>query len=95
MSEKTIRISEMISSDLAFRNNADSLFDKLDSSQYDKIKLDFLDVKSISRSFAHEYSIRKKNSRKIIVEVNMPKNIEKMLRIVEKIPEISECNYRG
>ena len=91
--EKTIEIRTMISSDLAFRNNANTFFDEVNNIPFEKIYIDFSGIKSISRSFAHEYSIRKKNSKKLINEINMPENIEKMFRIVNSINDIKEIDY--
>ena|GEM_PF-6117528 len=46
-------------------------------------------VRSISRSFAHEYTVRKASSSKYIREINLPLNVSKMLKIVRssKKPE--------
>ena len=60
---------------------------------FEKIYIDFSEIKSISRSFAHEYSNRKKKTTKLITEINMLENIEKMFRIVNSISEIKEFNY--
>ncbi len=77
----TVRIAEKISADLALRNVADDFFD-LESLPSNNLTVDFAGVRSISRSFAHQYTTRKKTSSKLINEINMPDNVVKMLEIV-------------
>ncbi len=78
----TVSIVERASADLALRNVANSFFDWLENLQADKVIVDFAGVRSISRSFAHEYVKRKKSSQKSISEVRVPVNVTKMLRII-------------
>ncbi len=79
-----IKISEVLSKDLALRNNANILFKKLDSVKSDKIVLDFKNVESITRSFAHQYKENKLKSNKLILEENVPLNISKMFVVVSR-----------
>jgi len=79
---KVIRVKDAISADLALRNNADSFFDDIENSRYDEIVIDFAEVKSISRSFAHQYQIRKKASKKMIRETHVPEHVAKMFRVI-------------
>ena len=79
-----IRIDKQIAVDLALRDSADKFFDSLDSLEQNKIIIDFNDVKSISRSFAHQYSLRKNMCKKTIKEVNVPVDVKKMLKIVSE-----------
>lgn len=81
---QTVRMAEAISPDLMFRGIANSFFNRLERTKADCFMLDFTDIRSISRSFAHQYILRKKASRKKITEVNMPNNVFKMLNIVER-----------
>lgn len=83
MKERIIRIIEEASSDLVLRDIADFIFDKLEIMPDQKIQIDFSNILSISRSFAHQYTLRKRKSKKIITEINIPENIEKMLRVVD------------
>ena len=83
-SSRKIEISKIISPDLALRMVADSFFDKLEIFPEKNLIIDFSGVKSITRSFADEYDIRKMQSQKEIVEVNMPTKIRKMFDIVKK-----------
>lgn len=82
--ESTIRIDTVLSSDLALRNNANYLFEKIESEHEPKIIVDFSNVRSISRSFADQYVRRKKESKKMITEMNVPVNIAKMFDVVNK-----------
>ncbi len=79
----TVSITEKVSRDLALRDVADSFFDWLESLPTDKVIVDFAGTRSISRSFAHQYVQRKKSSHKSVSEVQVPINVEKMLRIIE------------
>ena len=76
-------ISERVSKDLALRGIVDVLFDYIESLKESEVVIDFSEVTSITRSFAHQYSLRKKSSKKNISEANMPVNIRKMFDIVE------------
>ena len=78
----TVRITEKISADLALRNVADDFFDLIESLPSNNLTVDFVGVRSISRSFAHQYTARKKITSKLINEINMPDNVVKMLEIV-------------
>ncbi|NMA44901.1 MAG: STAS-like domain-containing protein [Candidatus Diapherotrites archaeon] len=82
-----IKISEVLSKDLALRNNANVLFKKLDLMKSEQIILDFKNVESITRSFAHQYKKNKQNSNKLIIEENVPLNISKMFIVVSKSPK--------
>ena len=82
-SDKIIIISEKVSKDLALRDIADALFDDIESLTESAVVIDFSEVTSIARSVAHQYSLRKKSSKKAISEINMPINIRKMFDIVE------------
>jgi len=79
-----ILIKEQISVDLALRNTVTVFFEHLELLPEKEIIIDFADVKSISRSFAHEYLTRKNQSKKNIIETNVPENVKKMFQIVEQ-----------
>ena len=82
MADKVIKIKDEISSDLALRLSASSLYSKLEALDENEIRIDFDGVLSISRSFAHEYMTRKLKSNKKIIEINVPDNVHKMFRDV-------------
>lgn len=78
----TLIISDLLSSDLAFRNTAKSLFRHIESLPEQTIIIDFRDVRSMTRSFAQEYATLKKETQKNIIEINMASNIGKMFSVV-------------
>lgn len=83
-----IRIKDAISSDLALRDSANSFFDLIESKKFsDDIQVDFSDIKSISRSFAHQYLQRKSACKKEVEEINVPENISKMFEIIKNQDE--------
>jgi hypothetical protein len=79
---KQINIVSMISADLALRHAADSFFSKLELLPDDNLVVSFSGVRSISRSFAHEYTLRKKKSTKKITESDVPLNVKKMFQLI-------------
>ena len=58
MKSTTIMIKERISVDLALRDSVGIFFDYLESIPQKEITVDFSNIKSISRSFSHEYTIQ-------------------------------------
>lgn len=82
-----VMIKERISVDLALRDTADMFFDYLESIPQKEIIVDFNNIKSISRSFAHEYITRKNQSKKLITETNLPENVKKMFYVIEQPAE--------
>ena len=81
---KIMRVSEAIAPDLMFRGVADAFFDELERLESKTITLDFAAVKSVSRSFAHQYAIRKKASKKEIKEINVSKEMMRMFELVNR-----------
>ena len=82
-----IKISEILSKDLALRDNADDLFEKINKLKDKEVIIDFRNVKSITRSFAHQYKENKACSKKLILEENIPLNISKMFKVVSRTIE--------
>ena len=81
---RTIHMFEAIAPNLMLRGVADAFFDRLEKMDEENLMLDFTGVESISRSFAHQYMIRKKVSTKAITEVHMPSDVTRMLELVER-----------
>ena len=77
-------MTEAIAPNLMLRGVADAFFDRLERERVEHFVLDFTDIESISRSFAHQYLARKKSSSKTITEVNVPDNISRMFELVER-----------
>ena len=61
---KEIKIGEHISYDLALRASASDLIDQINNMAEDHIIVDFRGVRSITRSFAHEYITKKAASKR-------------------------------
>lgn len=79
-----VEIASELSPDLAFRENARAFCNRLESYPMNSISIDFSGTVSITRSFAQEYISYKSRTSKEIHDVNVPDNILKMFRIVEK-----------
>jgi len=83
-SVQTVHMAEAISPNLMLRGVADAFFDRLERMDVDCLVLDFSGIRSISRSFAHQYILRKKANSKTVREENVPENVSKMLALVER-----------
>lgn len=72
--KKYLKIVEIISPRLGFRDSAEDFFKKINSLP-GEIIIDFTGVEFISRSFAHEYLMqtRRNNS---IKTINVPNNVQ-------------------
>ena len=79
----TVNVAEKLSKDLALREVADSFLRWLENQPAKKLIVDFADINSISRSFAHQYVLMKNASHKSIEDINVPDNVAKMLKVVE------------
>ena len=84
---KLIKVKEKIADNLVTRNSADKLFDYINSQRDKTIILDFKSLKFATRSFMHEYLLKKSDTRKKITERNMSKELYKMLKIVSESEE--------
>jgi len=94
MQVQTIMIADTVCSDLAMRQSADNFFDTIERSRSKALIIDFSGVKSISRSFAHEYLLRKEASVIHISEKNIPRNIKKMFAIVRSPSQKERANHQ-
>ena len=81
---ETVRVAEALAPNLMLRGIANRFFDQLENSKKQEIIVDFRNVRSISRSFAHQYILRKQRSSKEICEVNVGNEIDRMFKIVER-----------
>lgn len=79
-----INIAKAVSPMLGIRLSATDFFKKLESKNDSEVEIDFKDVEFISRSFAHEYLKQKQRISKKVYEVNLPRNVKKMLDIVRQ-----------
>jgi len=83
-SEIVLQLAEHIFENLAFRDSVDNLFSHIASLEETNIIIDFLGIKSITGSFAHQYIINKKKAIKHLTERNMPLDVKKMFELVER-----------
>lgn len=79
--DNIIHVSARIATNLVTRNAADELIDFVKAMPSKKVTLDFKNVEFASRSFAHEYSLKKKKSNKIFIEKNMVVAVKKMFKL--------------
>ncbi len=95
----SIRVSERIAENLATRRAADELFDFVKAKPYKTVTLDFKSVKFVSRSFAHEYLMRKDEAKKRVTEKNMAITVRKMFKLVSKegddAPHVNVASFRS
>ena len=82
-------LRDLLSPDLAFRNTAKSFFNYIASLPEENIIIDFRGIRSITRSFAQEYIVRKKGIEKNIIEINIPTSIDKMFCVVSSFAKKS------
>jgi len=80
-------LRDLLSPDLAFRNTAKAFFNYIALLPEENITIDFRGIRSITRSFAQEYIIRKKEIEKNIIEINVPTSIDKMFYVVSSFSE--------
>ncbi|MDR1819310.1 MAG: hypothetical protein LBR15_03555 [Methanobrevibacter sp.] len=83
MSVKKLIIKELINSSLEFNAAATDLINEIENMGEDEIIIDFTDVVFISRSFAQAYVSGKIKSFKTVKEVNIPVEVEPMLKMIE------------
>jgi hypothetical protein len=94
--KQKIDLAAALSENLAFRQNADRIFDELCPPSYDEITLDFGNVATMSRSFAHQYLLRKSKSEKRFHEVGMSDNVKKMLELAgNRKPKIQLVDFHA
>ena len=81
--KKTIRLSAAMAT-LSLRSNADMLWDAIEKAKETEIVADFKGVELMSRSFAQQYVMRKKKTRKRVTEVHIAEDIKKMFDMVKR-----------
>ena len=83
-SEKIVYLAEHISQNLAFRHSSDDLFNYINNLEDSNIIIDFSEIKFMSSSFAHQYLINKKATKKNITESNKTSDVIQMFELVER-----------
>ena len=86
----TLLLKDKVSEDLSLRNMVLNIFKTEEFQKNEDVMIDFTGIKSISRSFAHEYLQHKEKQNCKVFEINMPSNIKKMFEIVESTKIKSE-----
>ncbi|MHA2238388.1 MAG: STAS-like domain-containing protein [Candidatus Hodarchaeales archaeon] len=88
--ENTIHLASNFSRNLAFRDTVKTLFNHINNSDLDEIIIDFQDVEFISRSFAHEILLNKRESKKKVILKNVAPRVQRMIDMVQ-----SHKSYRS
>ncbi len=81
---RMIKVASMLTPNLVLRTTAARLFSYVEGLPNPEIILDFSEVKTITRSFAHEYSSMKNRARKKLIEANVPPEVSKMFEVVRE-----------
>ena len=79
-----INIEERISKNLGMNSSARALFEEINNSPANIIKIDFSNVLIMSRSFTQEYLSQKFYTNKQIIEENVPNDVKLMFDVVKK-----------
>lgn len=90
---KQILLFKEFGNNIFTRSSMANFFINLNKSKDSKIKLDFKDIKFISRSCADEYVKKKRTSKKKIVEAHMSRDVLNMFKTVENQYEESEASF--
>jgi hypothetical protein len=81
---KTINVADVLSANLALRQTAARFLLYVEGLPDSEVILDFSDVRTISRSFAHEYCQRKRDLHRRIKEANVSPEVAKMFAVVKE-----------
>lgn len=80
-----VSMKDSISTHLTIGKSAKSLYEKdIFNIPLEDIRLDFTNVKTISKTFALQYLLSKHQSKKQIIEINVPSHVEQIIKIVQK-----------
>lgn len=82
-----ILIIDELQPNLSIRGGAKVFFNNIKDIPGNKLLINFEGSKCISRSFAQEYLKQKRLIDKEIMEINVPDNINFILKIVENAPD--------
>ncbi|MEM2857249.1 MAG: hypothetical protein QW416_09130 [Candidatus Nitrosocaldaceae archaeon] len=85
MNSKKVRVKDHLLA-LSIRANCDKLFDYIESLPEEHVIVDFSGFDMASRSFIHQYLLRKADisKKKRIEEINLSPTLEGLFRIVKK-----------
>lgn len=79
-----VYISDILATNLVTRSSVEKLFRLIAKKKSKIIHVDFSKVEFISRSFAHEYLIKKQDASKTVKEDHMNREVKKMLTLVSE-----------
>lgn len=85
-----LNLKNVVSEDLSLRNMVSNIFKAEEFKNSKEVLIDFAEIKSMSRSFAHEYLQHKADQLCTVLEVNVPSNIKKMFEVVKNTKVKSE-----
>ena len=80
---KTINVAAMLTPNLALRETAAKFVSYVEALPNSEVILDFSKVRTITRTFAHEYCTKKRGLRKRITETNVSPDVAKMFTVVQ------------
>jgi len=80
---KTVNVAGMLTPNLALKETAARFVLYVEGLPNPEIILDFSEVTTITRSFAHEYCTRKRDLRKRIIETNVSPDVAKMFAVIQ------------
>lgn len=90
-----ISLRRSIAPYLALRETADRLFDQIEHDSSKEAIVDFSGIESMTRSFAHQYILRKQKSRKTISEVHVTPSAAAIMDMSTKPVAISTVAYKS
>ena len=82
-----IEIANLLSSKLILRSSVIDLFEKIEKTPEPEVVIDFESVSFMNHSFAHEYLFQKNKSQKMISEIHLSDDVQKMLEITSRMHE--------
>ncbi len=94
--KKTIKIAKQIAPIISSRDVISRLQDAIEKSNSSLVSLDFQNIEFISRSAAHELLLLKErvSPKRETSFVNVPENVEKMLRTVAASRAVPNVNHK-
>ncbi|MDE1837958.1 MAG: hypothetical protein KGJ23_15255 [Euryarchaeota archaeon] len=81
---RVLKVADAVGPMLVLRETAASFFSKVNSTPSPTVVVDFSGTTFMSRSFAHEYLVRKAASRKSVHQRNVPEEARRMLALVRE-----------
>lgn len=80
---KTINVAKVLSPNLALRETAMDFVRQVERLPNPEVIIDFSAVRTVTRSFAHEYQARIRDVHKRVKEANMSPEVARMFAVVQ------------